>query len=274
VSRAKAFHAELDFALDCVRQAGEQIRAIASSYDVVHKGDGSLVTTADLQINEWFVEQAAEQFPGDRVLGEELSSDAGGPRTWVIDPLDGTLQFVLGIPVWMVAIALTDEDGRPVLAVAHNPSLRAGSGSMYWAIDEGGAFRDGEPIRVSTRDGSAIPAWIRGEATECLSDALSGTLMEVAFAPRMKAIERRVLPAVFACCLVAEGSLDGVLYTGSGAHDLAAGCLMVREAGGLVTDLAGADQRYDAPVNGGALSNGLIHSALLRQRVAGDGCGR
>jgi fructose-1,6-bisphosphatase/inositol monophosphatase family enzyme len=271
VSHANAYRTELDFALDCVRQAGEQIRAIASSYDVAHKGDGSLVTTADLQINEWFVEQAAEQFPRDRVLGEELSSYAGGPRTWVIDPLDGTSQFVLGIPVWMIAIALTDEDGRPVLAVAHNPSLRIGSGSMYWAIEGGGAFRDGEPIRVSTRDGAAIPAWLRGEGAERVSDTLSGTLLEVAFAPTVRATERRVLPAVFACCLVAEGSLDGVLYTGSGAHDLAAGSLMVREAGGLVTDLAGAEQRYDAPVNGGVLSNGLIHDALLRQRITGDG---
>jgi fructose-1,6-bisphosphatase/inositol monophosphatase family enzyme len=271
VSHANAYRTELDFALDCVRQAGKQIRAIASSYDVAHKGDGSLVTTADLQINEWFVEQAAEQFPRDRVLGEELSSYAGGPRTWVIDPLDGTSQFVLGIPVWMIAIALTDEDGRPVLAVAHNPSLRIGSGSMYWAIEGGGAFRDGEPIRVSTRDGAAIPAWLRGEGAERVSDTLSGTLLEVAFAPTVRATERRVLPAVFACCLVAEGSLDGVLYTGSGAHDLAAGSLMVREAGGLVTDLAGAEQRYDAPVNGGVLSNGLIHDALLRQRITGDG---
>lgn len=274
MSRADAFRAELDFALDCARQAGEQIQAIASSYDVAHKEDGSLVTTVDLEINGWFIEQAAERFPGDRVLGEELSSDASGPRTWVIDPLDGTSQFVLGIPVWMVAIALTDEDGRPVVAVAHNPSLRAGSGSMYWAIEGGGAFRDGEQIRVSTRDGSAIPAWIRGEAAEHVSDALSGTLLEVAFAPTVKAIERRVLPAVFACCLVAEGSLDGVLYTGSGAHDLAAGGLIVSEAGGLVTDLAGAEQRYDAPVNGGVLSNGLIHGALLRQQIVGDGSGR
>jgi histidinol-phosphatase len=271
VSRADAFRAELDFALDCARQSGEQIRDIASSYEVAHKGDGSLVTTADLQINEWFVEQAAERFPADRVLGEELSSSAGGPRTWVIDPLDGTSQFVLGIPVWMIAIALTDEDGRPIVAVAHNPSLRTGSGSMYWAIEGGGAFRDGVPIRVSTRDGSAVPAWIRGEATERVSDALSGSLLEVAFAPTVKAAERRVLPAVFACCLVAEGSLDGVLYTGSGAHDVAAGALLVRAAGGMVTDLTGAEQRYDAPVNGGVLSNGHIHDALLRRCIAADG---
>jgi fructose-1,6-bisphosphatase/inositol monophosphatase family enzyme len=254
---------ELDFALDCARTAAARIRAIADAgFDVQHKPDGSLVTTADREVNRWFIERVAERFPSDRVLGEELSRE-GGPRTWVIDPLDGTQHFVLGIPVWTVAIALIDEAGRPVLGVACNPSVREGSGSLYWAARGAGAFRDGSTINVSTRT-VAESAWIRGAAAPRPTVDLSGTLLEVGFGQRLTATEHRLLPAVFACCLVAEGRLDGVLFTGSGAHDLAAGCVIVREAGGMVTDLSGADQRYDGPLNGGVVSNKLVHGELLR----------
>ncbi len=259
---------ELEFALSCVRQASERVRAIASScYEVEHKEDGSVVTPADREINRWFIEQVVERFPRDRVLGEELRRDEGGPRTWVIDPLDGTQQFILRIPVWTIAIALTDGDGRPVLGVVGNPSVREGVGNLYWAVEGRGAFRDGWPIRVSTRNASARSVWIRGEAAVRTSDQLGGTLLEVVFGPELQSTEHRVLPAVFACCLVAQGSLDGVLFTARGAHDLAAGCAIVREAGGMVTDLSGADQRYDGPINGGVLSNKLIHGELLRRRT-------
>lgn len=258
---------ELRFAQDCARELGELIRNIAGSgYEVEHKKDGSFVTTADRKANRRFIERTSEQFPHDRVLGEEESRpEGGGPRTWVIDPLDGTLQFLLRIPVWTVAIALTDESGRPVLGVVCNPSLREGAGSLYWAVEGGGAFCDHLPIHVSKRDASAGAVWIRGEAAEPTSSVLSGTLLEVAFAPRLRVTERRVLPAAFASCLVAEGRLDGVVFTGGGAHDLAAGCVIVREAGGMVTDLSGADQRYDRQINGGVLSNRLIHGDLLQQ---------
>lgn len=261
-----AYHEELDFAKKCARDAGAMIRAIAAAgFDVQHKSDGSPVTTADWKVNQWFIEQVSQRFPKDRVLGEELRRE-GGPRTWVIDPLDGTQQFLLRIPVWTVAIALTDASGRPVLGVVGNPSVLEGSGSLYWAAQGRGAFRDGSPIHVSTR-AAAESTWIRGEAAVRPVNDLSGTLLEVAFSPRLKATEHRALPAVFACCMVAEGSLDGVLFTGSGAHDLAAGCAIVREAGGMVTNLSGLDQRYDRPLNGGVVSNKLLHDELLRRHV-------
>lgn len=263
-----SYDAELKFALGWISQACDRIRIVANStYDIGYKEDGTPVTAVDRMLNRWFIERVAEHFPRDRVLGEELCRDGDGPRTWVIDPLDGTQQFMLRIPVWTIAIALTDENGCPVLGVVCNPSVRKGSGNLYWAVDRGGAFRDGLQIQVSARDFSMGSVWIRGEATTRVSDELSGTLLEVGLASGLRVTEHRIMPAVFASCLVAEGSLDGVIYTASGAHDLAAGCVIVREAGGKVTDLSGADQRYDRPVNGGVLTNVHIHGRLLRQCV-------
>ena len=253
---------ELDFALACANDAADRIRRFTTNgYEVETKLDLSPVTAADREINAVFIEQVAARFPDDGVLGEEASRSGTGPRTWVIDPVDGTQQFILGVPVFMVSIALV-ENGRPVLGVAVNPS----TSQCYWAASGRGAYRDGTPIHVSARDGRETPNIVSGEGADANpSELTSDTLLRVGFAPELRLSPYRFpWPTVFSGCKVAEGAWDADLYGRSSAHDVAAVCVLVREAGGKVTDRSGLDQRYDRPVDGCVLSNGVIHDELVR----------
>lgn len=252
---------DLRFALGCAEEAAERIRRIrADGFRVGAKRDRTLVTTADLEVNHRFIDRVRERNPSDGVLGEEASHPAAGPRTWVIDPVDGTQQFVLGIPVFMVSIALVVH-GVPVVGVAANPSTR----EVYWAAAGAGAYRDGERLAVSGRDGSAEPAVVAGGGAVPAQGGLDAdSLLRVTTAPSPESAPVRYpWPTVFSGCKVAEGSWDGDLYGHASAHDVAAVCVLVREAGGRVTDRRGGDQRYDTPVDGCVASNGLVHDELV-----------
>ena len=252
----------LSFARAFAEFAGtEALRLAATGYRVDLKPDGSQVTTADYEINARFIDQVLTHFPTDGVLGEELSHPATGARTWVIDPLDGTQQFMLGIPMFMVSIALV-EDGRPVVGVAFNPS----TSECYWATDRGGAYRNGTPIQVSARDGIEMPGTVGGSGDHPHPGGIAAdALLRVRLAPPAGITAYRFTwPSVFAGCKVAEGNWDADLYDGSSAHDVAAVAVLVGEAGGNVTDRHGADQRFDRTVDGCILSNGTLHNELVR----------
>ncbi len=142
-----SYERELSFALKIAQAAGGNASRIqAGSLGVETKGDGSPVTLAD-KSNEHLLRQAIEQeFPADGILGEEGSSKAStSGRRWIIDPIDGTRDFVRGNRFWCVLIALEQTD-EPLIGVAHFPLL----GETYWATRGGGAFRDGERLRASS----------------------------------------------------------------------------------------------------------------------------
>jgi fructose-1,6-bisphosphatase/inositol monophosphatase family enzyme len=254
---------ELRFAVKFAGEAAERICQIAArGYRIDSKSDRSLVTTADREINRWFIERAAHDFPDYSIIGEESSRPVSGShRAWVIDPIDGTQHFVLGIPVFMVSIALV-ESGQPVVGVAYNPSTR----ECYWGAQGMGAYRGGVRLQVSLRDGAGEQATIGGSAVrQNAGGPDADSLLRISTAPSLIATScRYVWPSVFSGCKVAEGAWDAYLNDSSAAHDVAAVCVLVREAGGRVTDRAGADQRYDRPVNGCLLSNGHLHDVLLR----------
>jgi fructose-1,6-bisphosphatase/inositol monophosphatase family enzyme len=255
------YDTELTFALDFATWAGARVLGVArDGLEVETKVDSSPVTAADRLVNTEFIQRVLVRFPGDAVLGEEASHRSDSNRTWVIDPVDGTQHMILGIPVFMVSIALV-VDGRPVVGAARNPSTN----QSYWATAGGGAYRDGTPIRVTTRGGIGEPARILGEGADLNSGMLTAdTLLRMTLGPDMRlAAYQYPWPTVFAGCKVAEGSWDGALYGRSAAHDVAAVCVLVREAGGTVTDRAGTDQPYDRAVNGCVLSNGLVHDRLV-----------
>lgn len=260
---SRSFEPELHFARQFVHRAGQQIRqAIAEDYRIDTKDDGSPVTTIDHMVNHRFIDEVRARFPADAVLGEEASHPTGSARTWVIDPIDGTQQLILAIPVFMIAIALVHK-GRPVVAVTHNPSTN----ETYWASIGAGAYRDGTRLSVSTHNGITNPATVcAAGATPSANGLNADTLLQVCVEPDFTTAPRRFpWPTVFTGCKIAEGAWDADLYSSHAPHDVAAVCLLVREAGGTVTDRLGSDQRYDGPVNGCAMSNGLIHDHLIRQ---------
>jgi hypothetical protein len=128
------FEPELDFARRFAGQAGEPVRRIlARGYRVDTKADGSVVTTVDRAVNDRFIDEVRSRFPGDGVLGEEASHHTGSERTWVVDPVDGTRQLMLAIPVYMFSAALV-VDGCPVVAVTCNPSTRE-IDHVPWLLD-------------------------------------------------------------------------------------------------------------------------------------------
>lgn len=211
---------------------------------VERKPDTTPVTEADRAVELELRRLLAEARPRDAVLGEEQGGASGeSGQRWVLDPIDGTRNYTRGIPVWATLVALEDE-GRLTLGVVSAPAL----GRRWWAERGAGAYADGQPISVSAVD--------RIEDA-VLSFALEDGLPEIA----QRAWHARGFGDFWSHMLVAEGAVDGAFETtGVAEWDLAAVQVVVEEAGGRFSDLAGA-ARIDS---GTALtSNGLLHDRLL-----------
>jgi fructose-1,6-bisphosphatase/inositol monophosphatase family enzyme len=217
------------------------------------KADHTPVTIADKEVNQLVVDRVQAEYPNYGVLGEELSWQSDREKLWVCDPIDGTPAYIYHIPTSMFSLALV-VDGEPQVAV----TFSAFTGDLYWAIKTKGAFRNDQPIHVSSRswgEGTRIAGSSDG-AVDGISDRTSLTQQGI------KVIN--AFGSVFKGSLVAEGSLDGRVFTHKGAHDMAAIKLIITEAGGKLTDLDGNEQRYDQAINGAVMSNGLIHDELLK----------
>jgi histidinol-phosphatase len=207
------------------------------------KTDRTPVTEADRDVEAAIAERLARERPDDGVLGEEHGVRAGGRRRWIVDPIDGTRNYARGIPVWATLVAL-EEDGRVTVGVVSAPAL----GRRWWAERGGGAFADGDPIRVSAVDRVE-------DAVLCFQlEAVPAELVE-------RCWHARSFGDFWAHMLVAEGAVDGAVdAVGVSVWDMAAVQVIVEEAGGRFSDLTGAP-RPDG--HGGVTSNGLIHDELL-----------
>lgn len=230
-----------DFALlvDAVRAAG----ATALGYfnrntPIYYKHDGSEVTDADLAVDAELRAALLDRRPGHGWLSEESADDPArlqARRVWIVDPIDGTRAFVLDKTQWVISAALV-EDGQPVAAAICNPS----HGEMFTACRGKGAQLDGAAIAVSGHDelhGAHIlaPAGVARRAGWCGRDA-----------PQVKTTF--VHSIAYRLALVAAGRADGLISLGRKSEwDVAAGTLLVREAGGRVTSVAGASYRFNKP---------------------------
>ncbi|MCH8838126.1 MAG: 3'(2'),5'-bisphosphate nucleotidase CysQ [Candidatus Marinimicrobia bacterium] len=138
-------------AVEAARSAGEILKSyFKADYQIRDKGFHNPVTTADYASNEYLEQQLREAYPDYGWLSEETTDTderLNKDRVWVVDPLDGTKEFIEGVPHFVVSVALVEE-GRPVLGVLHNPI----SGETFSAYAGGGAHFNGEPIRVSPQE--------------------------------------------------------------------------------------------------------------------------
>lgn len=254
----------LDETLALARGAGD---LLAGHYGKLRRSDAhrkgsrrDLVSRADLESQAWLLERIPA---ADDVLAEEgADRDRGARRRWVIDPLDGTVNFLHGLPFWCVSIALV-EDGRLAAAAVAAPELR----QVFHAAAGAGAFLNGERIAVSkTADlAEAILATGFAYARNELPDHNFDNFTTLGLAA---AGIRRMGAAALDLAYVAAGRLDGFWEPHLHAWDVAAGILLVREAGGRVTDFAGAED-LDALLFRRHLvaSNGPLHEAI-RGRLA------
>lgn len=244
---------DLALALQLADLADGITRAAFRSRDLVvsTKPDLTPVTDADRKVEEVLRASLAQARPDDAVLGEEFgtSGPAGARRRWIIDPIDGTKNFVRGIPVWATLIALHDEEGKGLVGVASAPVL----GRRWWAARGEGAFADGEPIHVSSVG--------RLEDAQVSYSSISGwTTPEPLLALAGRVWRTRAFGDFWSHLLVAEGAADVGLDPVVSLWDLAALQVIVEEAGGRFTDLAGEAR----PDGGSAVTtNGLLHDEVL-----------
>jgi myo-inositol-1(or 4)-monophosphatase len=235
-------------------------RGVAATSKAVRR---ELVTEADRAAEEVVVGGLLAEFPTHAVLAEEgVRTPAGAISRpdaewlWIVDPLDGTTNFVHGLPHFGVAIGLAWR-GRPVLGVVHAPALA----TTWAAVQGGGAVRNGEPIEVA--------------GTVEVADALLATgFAYVRNEPGVDDNTGRFAAAVLACrdlrrlgsaeidlCHVADGRFDGYWEMHLKPYDVAAGAVIVQEAGGVVTDLRGGDDwLFGEQV---LAANAGLHPALL-----------
>jgi histidinol-phosphatase len=215
------------------------------------KPDLTPVTEADRAVERALRQRIAAARPGHGVVGEELGGDGDGDARWILDPIDGTKNYVRGIPVFATLIAL-ERDGAVALGVASAPAL----GRRWWALRGEGAFADGRPIRVSR---------VARLADAQLSFSSLGGWDERGLGDRFLALARqcwrtRAFGDFWSHVLVAEGAADVAVEPEVALWDLAALQVIVEEAGGRFTDLAGAAR----PDGGSAVStNGLLHPPVL-----------
>jgi histidinol-phosphatase len=244
--------ADLDFALALADEADAlslpRFRAV--DLRVETKPDLTPVTDADRTVERALRERIARERPGETVLGEE-EGDEGGDDRWILDPIDGTKNFSRGIPVWASLIAL-ERDGVVVCGVASAPAL----GHRWWAARGEGAYRDGERIGVSkiARLEEATVSFSRSG----LRDART---IELALA----AWHAQPFSDFWAHLLVAEGGVDAAAEHVMNTWDNAVLQVIVEEAGGRFTDLAGKS-RIDG--GSGVSTNGLLHDEVLARLTA------
>ncbi len=253
----------LDAAEVVAREAAAILVSFKSAPDVVAKGVGDLVTAADRASERHIIARLAALFPGDAIVGEEggVVSQAGADWLWYIDPLDGTTNFVHGLPHYCVSIGAVFL-GRPAVGVVVAPDLQM----CTWRAGRGlGATRDGRPIRV--RDTARLD-----QALVATGFPYDRSLHAAELArPLAKAIERcldvrRIGSAALDLALVADGTFPIFWEARLKPWDIAAGVVIVREAGGRVTDHAGGD---DYLASGDILAtNSLLHDAFLHDVLA------
>ncbi|HEY3833953.1 MAG TPA: inositol monophosphatase family protein [Acidimicrobiia bacterium] len=226
-----------DAALVAARAGGEVVlEHFGRARDVREKAPGDWVSAADVASEQAARETLEELAPGVAFFGEETGGTRAN-RGWYVDPLDGTANFLHGFVAVGVSIGLVD-DGVPVVGVVHAPML----GHTYHAFAGGGAFVDDQRIRVSERaPAQAIPAtgfpFRRKHELDRYLDVFHRTFEVVEDL-------RRVGAASLDLAWTAEGVLDGFFEVGLGTWDVAAGALLVREAGGVVTDWAGDPEAW------------------------------
>jgi myo-inositol-1(or 4)-monophosphatase len=249
--------AALKAARGLIRDFGE-----VEQLQVSVKGPNDFVSAADLKAERTLKAELSRARPGYGLLFEESGASEGSDKRhrWIVDPLDGTHNFLHGIPHFAISIGL-ERDGEIVAGVVYEPTRD----ELYWAEKGAGAYLNDRRLRVSARRqvsealiGTGMAARARGEESVYAAtlDAVLGAASGV----------RRFGAAALDLAYVASGRLDGFWEFGLSPWDIAAGMLLVREAGGYVSDLSGGQKMMES---GDVLAaNDHLHlplAALMRE---------
>jgi myo-inositol-1(or 4)-monophosphatase len=248
----------LEVARGAALEAGRMLRSgLDERREVSYKGVVDLVTNFDHRAQELIFDRLAAAFPDHGFLAEEgLNRGGQGEFRWVFDPLDGTTNFAHRFPVFTVSIAL-EHQGRIILGVVYDPMRD----EMFQAVEGEGALLNGRRVRVSAVDDLNRSLLATGFPYDLRESPVNNIAHFNRFLARAQAI-RRCGSAAMDICYVACGRFDGFWELKLKPWDHAAGALIVREAGGRVSDFGGGEFEINSLES--LASNGLIHQAMIR----------
>ncbi len=250
---------ELALAKKAARAAGEILRGYwrRGGYEIGSKGHDNPVTAADLEADRAIKKLLRDPFPGYGWLSEETADNDDRlkcRRVWIVDPLDGTKEFIKGIPEFAVAIALV-EDGVPVLGVTYNPIKR----EMYWAARGVGCHLNTRRVRV-TRKRTLKRATVLASRSETARGEWRGFRGMLKVSPTGS--------VAYKLAMVAAGKADATFTRSPKSEwDIASGAALVIEAGGTITDIKGREIRFNqrnVKLEGLIADNTALHAALMK----------
>ena len=252
----------LDSAVEAALLAGSyQRHRFATPVEVGMKGDKNLVTEVDRESERLIVSRILTAFPGSSIIAEEGEYPPGDSCCWIIDPLDGTTNFTHGFPWFCVSIGL-QIDGELTAGVIYNPM----NAELFTAVRGEGARLNGRRLQVSRRAPLRDSLLGTGFPYDCAHDPDNNFDHFISFQKEARGI-RRAGAAALDLAYVAAGRLDGFWELKLKPWDIAAGILLVREAGGCVTSFDGSD--HDAFDHRIVASNGLIHHEMTAMLSGG-----
>jgi len=246
----------LEFAKEVAYKAGEiMLKYFKGDNGASYKFDQTIVTKADTEINEYLIKKVKETYPTHCVDGEEEQFGKSN-YVWVCDPVDGTAMYARHIPVAVFSLALVI-NGVSEIGVVYDPFTNI----LYSAIKGKGAYKNDEKINVNNiklddmKSVSNFDMW--PEADYNLYDSIKVLGRKTYFVS--------IGSVIRSCMCVANGDFNLAIFPGTKHKncDIAAAKVIVEEAGGIVTDLFGNDQRYDQDINGAVISNGKVHSEVV-----------
>ena len=246
-----------EFLLDLIKRAGDltlDYRSRLGDISIDCKSDKDIVTEADRAVEDFIVDVIRSRFDDHAIFGEETGKTAGNEFCWIIDPIDGTSSFVHGQPYYSVSIAL-QQNGTTILGGVNVPVL----GDVFCAEKGKGATRNGIPIQASMRN--QLVNCHLATSFACLRSDLEYN--NLPFLSEIVPIIREIRmygSAAADLCYVAAGRLDGFWQLNLKPYDVAAGSIILEEAGGKITDFTGSFERLDDEI---LASNGLIHDSVV-----------
>ena len=221
-----------------------------------------VVTAADTEAEAFIVRELVKRFSDHHIVGEEGGGQGAAAVSaqyhWFVDPIDGTVNFASKLPHFCTSIALATRDRQPLLGVIYDPTRR----ELFTAVRGGGAYLNGQAMQV-TQTAELIDAVITSGFPYDKHTNPDNNLKEwAAFLVKIRG-ERRLGSAALDLCYVAAGRLDGYWEKDLKPYDAMAGMLLVREAGGVVTDYQGAPNPQQQDRGRYVASNGRIHESML-----------
>lgn len=246
----------LEFAKDIAYHAKEIIlKYFNSNITNSYKDDNTIVTIADKEINDYLIMEVKRKFPNHAVDGEEKRFGSSN-YIWVCDPIDGTAMYARKIPVCVFSLALV-VDGNPVVGVVYDPFLD----NMYTAIKGCGAYKNNQKINVNNYKLDDIRSVGHYDMIRLFDYDIYDCIKKLS----KKLYFVSIGSIIRASMCVACGEFTLAIFPGTDHKncDIAAVKVIVEEAGGIVTDLFGCNQRYDKSIKGALISNKIVHDEIV-----------